>query len=398
MIKEMAFPISEFKERLEKVRGYMKEAGMDTLLVNTPENIYYLIGHDTPGYYAYQCLIVTRDRDPVMVLRFTEGSSSKAQSWIDTFALVRDADDPLEKTVSILKDIKCDRGRIGIETHSWFLTVAHYERLKKLLPEAKFMDSGGIVERCRMIKSDREIAYIRKAADIVSEGMKVAIDTIEEGKTENDVAAEFHKCVVGLGSEWPGLPPFIKSGPRVALTHVTWRGRTLRKGDHIIMELPAAVRRYHAALERTVSIGEPSEAVKRMEKIVIASLEAVFENLRPGAKVNDVCQACYEAQRKAGMPEADIDPKSRRGYSIGIAYPPDWGEGHIISIGPRIMGVGPEPETFKQNMTFHSPHPGGAGIVNVPPELRVAISETILVTKDGCEPLTHGVERKLFVK
>ena len=79
---------------------------------------------------------------------------------------------------------------------------------------------------------------------------------------------------------------------------------------------------------------------------------------------------------------------SRGAYSIGIAYAPDWSEGHILS-----MTQGEE-RVLEPGMTFHMV----SGTAIVPGVGKASCSDTVVVTEDGYETLTDGVERKLYVK
>ena len=76
---------------------------------------------------------------------------------------------------------------------------------------------------------------------------------------------------------------------------------------------------------------------------------------------------------------------TRSAYSIGIAFPPDWGEGHIMSIRHE------DPRVLEPNMTFHN-----IPWVQIPGVGGIGFSETIRVTEDGCEVLT-GMDRRLFM-
>lgn len=69
MKKEIGFTMEEFENRLKTVRQNMNAKGLDLLLVNTPENVFYLTGHKSPGYYMYMCLVVPMEGDITLVLR-----------------------------------------------------------------------------------------------------------------------------------------------------------------------------------------------------------------------------------------------------------------------------------------------------------------------------------------
>jgi Xaa-Pro dipeptidase len=384
MKKELVFSADEFAARLEKVRERLRERGMRGMLVHTPENIYYLSGYQTPGYYAYQALLVPADRSapPVMVLRRLEESNVRALSWIDTRRVYADIEDPIELTASVVKGSGLADGTLGIEKTSWFLTVADLERLQGFLSRTKFVDTSGVVEQGRVVKSPAEIAYIRQAAQAAEAAMRAGLEATAAGKTENDVAAEIYHASIRAGSEYPSLPHFIASGYRSSLTHATWAGRRIEPGDVVYYEVSGTVQRYGAALFRGATIGQPSEKVKRMSDATIAGLNRILETMKPGVTCGEVAEAWAGEIVKYGFAR----PHKRAGYSIGISFPPDWGEGHILSLKYD------EKRPLEPGMVFHTP-----SSIRDEGVCLVGNSETILVTERGSEALTN-FPRHHFVK
>ena len=371
--KDLNFSIEEYQQRQANVRTIMQARDIDVLVVNTPENMYYLSGYNTPGYYTEQCLVLPLDGEPIILCRATEEMNVRATSCLERSDSYVDDQAPVEVFVGTLRDEGFARARIGVEKKSWFLTVETYEGLKEGLPDATIANGSMIVEECRMVKSEAEIACIRRAADIVSVGMKAAVDMIEPGVNEDHVAAEFNKVVTAMGSEWPGLPPFVVSGKRSSFTHATYAGRVMADGDPILLELPAVVKRYGAALMRTVFAGTPPAEIQRRVDTGRRALERHLKTVRAGRTPDEVWRVWANTLAEDG----DAETYRRAGYSIGINYPPDWGEGYIIDIRRG------EHRELQTNMTFHVPSlVKRFGLANVGP------SETIRVTDDGCEVLT----------
>src|SRR3972149_5663247 len=152
-----------------------------------------------------------------------------------------------------------------------------------------------------------------------------------------------------------------------------------QRGDLVLLELGGCVKRYSGALMRTVAVGNVPEEARKMASACRAGLEAAIDAIRPGATAGEVDKACVAQMAKAGY-EALF--RKRTGYSVGVSYPPDWGEGHIVSLRQG------DPTPLEPGMVFH-----------IPPALRSyarwGVSETVLVTPDGCEVLTH-LSRELF--
>jgi Xaa-Pro dipeptidase len=380
------FSRSEYDRRLASVRSGMAERGLRAFLTHTPENIYYLTGYQTAGYYTYQALIVpeAQQDEPILVIRLPERTNVLARSWVHSMATYEDTDDPVEITYQAMAEAGLSRETIGVEKEARFLTVRDFEKLvMRLGAGTQVVDASGLVERLRVLKSPNEIAYIRTAAAMANAGMRAGIETAAVGCSEDDVAAEIQRVMVSMGSEYPSLPVMICSGPRAPLTHATWEGRILEKDDLVPIELSGCYKRYGAALFRTVYLGDrPSDLIRRMDDVVTESLNAIIDAIRPGVLSNELDRINREIRARHGFPRP-----LRIGYSMGISFPPGWGEGHALSLGSG------ETRALEPGMVFHVP-------VNIRlwGEAFVAASETILVTPTGSEVLTACAPRRLILK
>ena len=373
--KDLAFPRDEYDVRIEKVRRAMADRSIDVLLVFTPENVNYLTGYDTIGYSSYLCLALPLDREPVMVIREMERGVATSTTWLTDFATTGDTDDAVERTVDALTKRGLAGRRIAMEATAPFMTARTWLRLKAALGGDRVVDGSEIVEPVRAIKSPLEIEKIRSACKLVVEGMEAALRVVREGASENDVAVAAYSGMVGGGSDPLVSQPIVTSGPRSGVAHTTFHHRRLERGDTVLIELGACVSRYGGALMRTAFIGEPTDEAVRMNDVVLRSLNAAIAAIKPGVTAGSVDEACRSIIEEAGF-EAMF--RKRTGYSVGVAFAPDWGEGHIVSLRRD------DPRTLEPGMVFH-----------MPPALRalqrlcVGMSETVLVVDSGCELLTH---------
>ncbi|MER9484139.1 Xaa-Pro peptidase family protein [Mesorhizobium sp. M0494] len=380
--KDLAFPITEFERRLKAVRQEIANRGLDVLIVSIPENIYYLSGYHTLGYPAIQFLLVPSDGELHIVTRAIEQTNVKAYSWLDNTSSYMDHESPIEVLAETIGNMGYANSIIGIEKTGWFLTIAHYEQLRERLRSARVEDGSMIVESARVVKSDLEIEYIRQAARIVEAGMEAGINQIHVGASENDIAAEIQRVVTSMGSEYPGYPPFVASGVRTSYAHATWSGRRIQEGDPVLLEPSGTVRRYSAALMRLVVVKPVSRELQRMEEVSRKALENMLQAIRPGRPLEEVWNVWSKTVTDGGY-EGRF---KRTGYSIGVCFPPDWGEGHILSFKRG------ETRTLRPNMTFHIP-----SLVKVFGFADAGTSETIRVTETGCEILTN-FKRELCVR
>jgi Xaa-Pro dipeptidase len=380
---DLVFPMVEYERRLIALRQKMAERGLDVVITSTPENICYLTGFESPGHYYFNALIVPIEGEPIAVPRRLEESGYQALTWVEIMRPYEDTEDPINKLYTALVEFNLQYKRIGYEKSSWFFTAAQQGRLFAFCTQAAFVDCSGIIESGRLIKSEVEIELMKKAARTTEAGMKAGIEAVCEGATENDVAAEIHYAMIKAGSEWPSIQPFVASGYRGAVGHATWAGRTLEKGDCVMLELAGCLKRYHAPLMRSGFVSEPDPAVKEAEKVVHEAFDATVAAIKPGITAGEVDAI---ARNIIAGSEFGGTQASRTAYSVGIGLPPDWGEGQILSIQPN------EPRGLQANMTFHL-----LPWVQIPNVGGISFSETIRVTEDGCELLTN-FERAVFVK
>lgn len=382
LVEELPFSEAEYANRIRSLRSLMADEGLDVFVSFTPENIYYLTGHDTPGYYFFQACIVPAHGLPINILRRIETVNTLYRTWSRTVVSYGDRDDPVEATLFALREIGIAGRRIGLETESFFVPPKRFRALLTGISAA-----GGTifevqpVELLRVIKSKEELAYIREAARCVEAAMDTAVKASRAGVSENVMAAAMSKALIEAGGEYAGLPPFVKAGKRGSLCHATWGGHVLELGDVMSYELPGVRKRYAAPLFRCGTVGTPPDEVRRLADASISSLNKVIEAIRPGA----LSQEVHEVSRANFVACGFGDHLAHRtGYSVGINYPPDWGEGHIMSIWPN------DERPLLPGMTFHLV-PG----ITMHGKYELTFSETVLVTDSGCEVLT-SYERALF--
>jgi Xaa-Pro dipeptidase len=380
---DIAFPMVEYERRLKELRQRMEKAGIDAMMISTPENICYINGFESVGHYYFNCLVVPLIGEPFMTPRLLEDSGVKEYTWIEISRPYKDFEDPMDILAKSLDEFGLLDKRIGFEKGCWFFTALQQERLFAKCPKTNFIDQGGIVEQGRLIKSDYEIAMMRKAARATEAGMRAGIDAVHVGATENDVAADIHYAMIKAGSEWPSISPFVASGPRGAVGHATWAGRTIQNDEFVFIEIAAALKRYHAPMMRTVAVGKVDSMLREGEQIVIEAFNKAVDLIKPGVPAFEVDAL---TRRIIGSASFGAQQASRAGYSVGIGLPPDWGEGQILSLQPG------ETRPLQANMTFHL-----LPWIQIPGRGGVGITGTIRVTETGCEEITH-FEKKLFNK
>jgi Metallopeptidase family M24 len=138
-----------------------------------------------------------------------------------------------------------------------------YESLLAALPHASFVDASGLPERVKVIKSPREVAYLRQAADFTDAGMRAALATTAEGRTDNDVAAAAYQAMISAGSEFLSIPAIVNAGRYSGISHSTHKRHRLEQGDVLFLELTVD----HEIFLEAHRILAPAEQGKRHTRV-----------------------------------------------------------------------------------------------------------------------------------
>jgi Xaa-Pro aminopeptidase len=370
-----AFSTEEFRARVRRAQAEMERRGIDLLLIHSPENIYYLTGYQTSGYFAYQTAVLARSGDPKLLVRFLERGNVDEYSWLDTASTWKEGDDLVEATLRLIKAAGRHK-TVGLEKRSWFLTATVAESLSDALEDVAVVDASLLVDRVRLIKSEAEIGFLRRAGEIAEIEQRAALAAIRPGVLETEVAAAVFGAGVRAGCEYTGLPHHIMSGYRYDVCHANWIPKPIASGEFVLLELYGCVERYHATQMRTVSVGQPSDDVKRAAEVVVAAQDAGLAALRPGASAREV-DAIVRAPIRKIRPEY----YNRTGYSTGIGFPPRTAEWEALDFNEQ------EDWEIKEGMVFHM----------LALACGFGISETVAVTPNGIERLTPSNPRELQV-
>jgi Xaa-Pro dipeptidase len=369
---DMTFPFEEYQRRLSELRLRIADRRLDAVVISDPENIMYLTDYQTTGYSFFQALVVPVDDEPFMITRALEESNIIARTWVERTRPYPDTGDAIQMLVDALREFGLANKRIGYERNSYFFPAYQQDRIHTTLTDAKLLDCFGIVEQGRICKSPAEIQLMRKAALATEAGMQAGIDACKAGVTENEIGAAISAAMFRAGGEPPAVMPYVTSGPRTMIGHATWEGRAVLPGEHVFLEVGGCYRRYHTAMMRTVVLGELSDSMHHAQERMKHALHAVHEKVQPGMTVSDADNLVRNI-----ISENDVGARliTRSGYSIGIAFPPSWDEGYIVSLKQG------ESTVLQPGMTFHIiPWMWG-----VDGDKTCGISDTIYITDTGCE-------------
>ncbi|GAB3519374.1 M24 family metallopeptidase [Arthrobacter monumenti] len=387
----MDFSAEEYAERLAATRRRMAEQGLSALLIADPANINYLTGYNAWSFYTPQILFVPAVGEMIFFAREMDARPGFRTSWLPVENIIgyperyvhRPHLHPFDWVSFMLREraviAPAASGYIGLEMDAHFLSPKGYRALVNAIPEWDFVDCFELVNWVRLIKSPAEIELMRKAAVVASAAMSVALDTIRVGARQCDVVAAVSQAQIAgtpdVGGDYPAIVPMMPTGEASDAPHLTWTEDRFEPGQAVVLELAGAYKRYHTPLARSVILGEPSEELVRVSSAADEGINAVMDAIQPGVPIRDLVRIWNNVLWAHGL-----EKPSRLGYSIGLGYPPDWGE--------RTVSIRSEDDTvLEENMTFHLI--GGMWMKGYGYEL----SEPFRVSATGVEPFTSFPRR-----
>lgn len=422
MAKTAVFPKSEYDARLAALRQRMEGQNLRGVLVSAPENVFYLTGLDHQGYFAYEMLVVPLDGTPILVTRTMEKATVRDQvPWVLHFGysdgveplpaprserddiVMGEIDDagrptglrpwemsagvavsgpvasdeqiPVAKTLEAMRAAGLDSGRVGFEKRTQFLPFHIADGIVRGMPRVDWCDVSDLVNDCRLVQSPRELECTRKAARVTDSMLLSAIATAGAGVFEREVMASVYAAMFRRGGTYPGFIPLIRSTRTIEHEHGTWTEGVLKARDVLFVELAGCVRRYHAPAGRLLFIGRAPSKAYTMQKLCEEAMMNAAREIGPGVVANDVYRVWQETIDASGLRGYS---RHHCGYAVGIGFPPSWSGGGT----PRGLRKGSQMK-LETGMVFHL----------MSWLLRTGrgdsfLSDTIVVTDDGCEFLT----------
>ena len=384
--KAEAFPLAEYERRWDLIQDALGERGIDVLLVTDPAEIYWTCGYDSFGGYQFQVAIVDRDaKAPILVVHELEAENARTAARTSAVVGWRhegphygvSPGNPARVCGELVAQLAGDRRvKVGVSLESFSLAVAHFEELQAKLPTADWVNSSNLIAEARLIKSDLEIAEVRKAALIADASLEAALGSLREGMSELDLLSVCQWTANALGSDYPAMPPLVLSGDRTVLGHRTPSSRAVRDGDIVILECIGVSARYHANVARTAAIGAPGALVEEVAGLAAAAVEECIDAAGPGvegAELDEVSRRITEKFDDARL--------HRLGYGLEAAYPP-------LMTGRLSCSRG-DPRILEPGMVISiSPH---LYLRRKEPRERftVVCGSDVLITESGAESLSR---------
>ncbi|MCP4472880.1 MAG: aminopeptidase P family protein [Gammaproteobacteria bacterium] len=380
------FSREEFAQRQDRVRSRMNVQGLDGLLLFKIEDMYWLTGYDSDGFSIFGCMFIGTDGQLTHLARPADLGNVSYSSICEDVRVAPDSRNTnrAEQIRGLLDSLGMQGKRIGIQVDTMGITPRLFLQIKSSLDSwCDLVVVPDFIRELRLVKSSQELAYIRKAGEIMDIALEKTLEATFAGAFEGDIYATFYDTLFRLDGDLPAhIPPLGSGRSALNLRYTTGRKHVL-ENDQVTLELGVAYRHYHAASMCVVLTGPRiNDRHLKMHAVSVAALDAVQSILRPGTTVGEI----YDKYRST---LEDNDEKQAVltvcGYTMGAAWPPTWMEQPMI--------YEENPVVLKENMSFFTHM-----ILNDRETgLSMAVAEQAIITGGAPEIVTH-VPRTPIIK
>ena len=369
------FSKEEFSRRKNQVLSEMKKQHIDALLMFRQESMYWLTGYDTFGYVFFQTLVLDKEGNIILLTRAPDLRQAQNTSIIDDIRIWIDKDgsNPTHDLKKILEELKLKGKNIGIEYEAYGLTGRNAIRLNKTLESyCSIEDKSELITRLRVVKSDEEIKYVKKAAYLADLALNEAWKHAKSGVSESKILAEMNRVIFEGGGDYPANEFIIGSGKNALLCRYQAEKQILNNQDQLTIEWAGTYRHYHSAMFRTIPIGKADPKHYKMHEACVEALKNCESKLIPGNKIGEVFDIHAKTFDDHGFQKARMNAC---GYSLGSTFSPNWMDWPMLYTGnPYIIEKG---NVFFMHMI----------LMDSDNNLAMNLGETYIVTENGNERL-----------
>ena len=369
------FSDQEFSNRKNNTIESMKKFNLDAILIFRQESMYWLTGYDTFGYVFFQTLVMDQKGNMILLTRAPDLRQAQNTSnikdiriWVD-----KDNSDPTHELKNILNELNLKGKNIGVEYEAYGMTGRSAMKLNESLKNfCTLGDYSELITALRVVKSNEEITYVKKAAELADKALDVVWKFAKKGVSESKILAEMNKVIFEGGGDYPANEFIIGSGKNALLCRYQSEKQILSSPDQLTIEWAGTYKHYHSAMFRTIPIGKANKKHYEMHEACIAALKKCEKELVPGNKIGNVFDIHAKTFDDLGFKKARMNAC---GYSLGATFSPNWMDWPMLyTKNPYNIEVG---NIFFLHMI----------LMDSDSQLAMNLGETYLVNEKGSERL-----------
>ena len=327
------FHPDEYANRLSKLTEKLVERKMEAILLFAQESMYWLTGYDTFGYCFFQTLVVKADGTMTLLTRAPDLRQAKLTSTIEDIVIWVDRvnADPTVDLRNLLNDLDLLGSRVGIEYDTHGMTGQAARLIDNQLTNfCELVEASDLVSNLRLIKSPAEIVQTRRAAALADDALDAALPLIGPGADEAAILAAMQSAILAGGGDYPANEFIIGSGPDAMLCRYKSGRRKLSTQDQLTLQWAGVSAHYHAAMMRTIMIGESTARHRELYTACSDALSAVEKVLTPGSSFGDVFDTHAKVLDERGLTRYRFNAC---GCSLGARFSPSWMERQMFHAG-----------------------------------------------------------------
>ncbi len=373
------FSKEEFIQRQQVTQKKLQELELDGLLIFKIEDMYWLTGYESDGFCIFGAMFISASGALTHLARPADLGNLYYSSICEDVRISPDSQNSSrsQHIKDMLSSHHMKGKRVGIQVDTMGLTPRLFIEINEALKDwCDLSPAPDFIRQLRLVKSPQELAYFRKAGEVMDIVMDKVIDATYPGAFEGDIYATFYDTLFRLDADLPAhIPPFGSGDSALNLRYTSKRKNVLNN-DQVTLELGLAYRHYHVACMGVVLTGpEINKRHLEMHETSIIALDRVQSTIRPGKTVGELFDVYRNTLEERGEKDAVL---TVAGYTMGAMWPPTWMEQPLIFEG--------NPLVLEENMTFFTHM-----ILNDRKTgLSMAVGETAIVTSSEPEIITHA--------
>lgn len=328
------------EDRIKNLQEAIKSTGLDGLIVTAPANIYYLSGVNDPDSESGFLLAIAADGWKMVTSRFYQ---ARMEAFMKNDKVIY-----AERGESLSKKAGDFFGKgknIGFEKEN--ISYARFERFKKNLRGSRLVPTSNLTSQFRRIKSDEELALIKKAAAITDKTFTQLVPLIKPGITEIALKRKITEMMQDMGATGGSFEPIVASGKNAADPHYEGANKKIKKGEMVLVDMGARYKNYDADLTRMVFVGKAPQKYLEMYRIVLETQEKALDGCKPGVQVKRIYDESVDNFKKYGQ-EPYFTHGLGHGVGIEIHEEPslspggtgNFENGMVFTVEPGLYHVG----------------------------------------------------------
>ena len=349
----------------------MQDRSIQALFCTLGTNFQYLLNAKSKPFERLVLAIIKSNGTPHLICPAFE-----LQNYIDNTPLSQDdisiweeTEDPFLLVKKICVDNGIQNSNIAISPQTSF-TV--FSKIKSAIPRVIFVDALPIMETVRIVKTDQEIEFLKKASHFSARGIEAAIDQLSIGITEKEASALVEKEMSFLSGE-PSLFALVQFGNNSSNPHGSPTDKKLKRDEVVLIDAGTSYNGYVGDITNTTVFGQPNEKFLEIYNIV----EEANHRARDAGGV--------------GILPSQVDAVARdyiieKGYGQYFTHRTGHGIGLDVHEAPYIIQTNLVPLSLKNSFTIE---PG----IYIPGKFGVRIEDDVVSKTNGCEQLSLPIRR-----